>query len=689
MNTQDLLSELKEILEKEKKIVIKESLEKEFIKADILGITENLITLSIPPGIKFEVGDSIGFKDWEIVNENIEATLKLLGVVIDVDDENNHILVYPFESVTSRLEDREEIEIIEAESLIGINLQLDLISNIENAKKNGIQLHPAIRFFMEKIETMPLKEEVKIIDIRDISGKIQLDDSQIKAVNYALSLNDGEILLIIGPPGCGKTNVISKIAYELSNKGYKILIASHTNIAVDNAIEKLPLEKTLRVGRVEKITENVKKYMLSFKAKEVAGEELKKMEDEISRIKKELQPKLKKIKEIRARIYGTRDITREQHLLIKEWIRLGIPEWEVKKRMREMEKEWRKKKEEKFKKEVGNLLEEVKKLERELSELYSERKKLLESNMEKTTKISQIIGSTLIKSQLPPLDEVNDFDYVIIDEASQATITLALLGMIKGKKWILVGDDKQLLPIFKSIKSIEKCKKFSAFSHLVEKYPNRVTWLRIHYRSNEKIINFSAKEVYNGNIKPHESCKNKKLPIENWYKEEKYKILDPNIPVIFVHVNGNEEKIDNSKVNKEEINTVFEIIRMLKECKVDMDKVGIITPFREQAKRIREKVENASKEVEVSTVDAFQGREKDVIIFSVTSTKSFRFVSDENRLNVALTRPKYKLIVIGNAIRIKDANNKLLIKRFLRYVDELKSVFDFNEKKFISLNLST
>jgi superfamily I DNA and/or RNA helicase len=309
--------------------------------------------------------------------------------------------------------------------------------------------------------------------------------------------------------------------------------------------------------------------------------------------------------------------------------------------------------------------------------------------MENSIKISQIIGSTLIKSQLPPLDEVNDFDYVIIDEASQATITLALLGMIKGKKWILVGDDKQLLPIFKSIKSIEKCKKFSAFSHLVEKYPNRVTWLRIHYRSNEKIINFSAKEVYNGNIKPHESCKNKKLPIEYWYKEEKYKILDPNIPVIFVHVNGNEEKIDNSKVNKEEINVVFEIIRMLKECKVDMDKVGIITPFREQAKRIRERVGNVSKEVEVSTVDAFQGREKDVIIFSVTSTESFRFVSDENRLNVALTRPKYKLIVVGNAMRIKDANNKLLIKRFLRYVDELKSVFDFNEKRFIFLDLST
>jgi superfamily I DNA and/or RNA helicase len=156
-----------------------------------------------------------------------------------------------------------------------------------------------------------------------------------------------------------------------------------------------------------------------------------------------------------------------------------------------------------------------------------------------------------------------------------------------------------------------------------------------------------------------------------------------------IHVNGTEEKVNDFRVNREEINTVFEIARMLKECGIDMNGVGIITTFMEQAKRIRERVGNVSKEVETSSVDSFQGREKDVIIFSVTSTKSFRFVSDENRLNVALTRPKYKLIVVGNAMRIKDANNKLLIKRFLRYVDELKSVFDFNEKRFIFLNLST
>jgi len=81
----------------------------------------------------------------------------------------------------------------------------------------------------------------------DVSKRFRLNDSQIKAVEAALALNDNEILLIVGPPGTGKTRVIAKIAFELMKRGEKVLITSHTNRAVDNAVENLPLEKTLRV----------------------------------------------------------------------------------------------------------------------------------------------------------------------------------------------------------------------------------------------------------------------------------------------------------------------------------------------------------------------------------------------------------------------------------------------------------
>jgi superfamily I DNA and/or RNA helicase len=430
--------------------------------------------------------------------------------------------------------------------------------------------------------------------------------------------------------------------------------------------------------------------MLGYKAKEIVGDEFKKIDEECIKIRKDLQQVLSEIGNIRKRIYSNLDsssLRRLENELIKEFKNIGKPEWEIKKRFDENKRRMN----EQFTKEARDLLEKKRKLEKRLDELEKNKAKILQNNMKMLINEAMIIGSTLIKSQLPPLNEVNDFDYVIIDESSQATITLALLGMIKGKRWILVGDDNQLPPIFKSIKNIaiskKKSKKFSAFSHLVEKYPNRVTWLRIHYRSNEKIINFSANEVYNGNIKPHESCKNKKLPIEYWYRGDEYKILDPDLPVVFVHVNGTEEKVNGSRVNREEINTVLEIARMLKECRIDMNGIGIITPFREQARFIRDRIKNITKNIEVSTVDSFQGREKDVVIFSVTSTSRMNFVSDINRFNVAITRPKYKLIVVGNAKKIKEIKNeKLIIKKFLNYVDGLKSIFDFNDKKIISLN---
>ncbi len=112
------------------------------------------------------------------------------------------------------------------------------------------------------------KEKISPMNFEDktsLSG-FELDYSQINVVRQILGLKDNQILIVVGPPGTGKTEVIAKSAYELVKRGEKVLITSHTNIAVDSVLEKLADKKDIeivRVGRAEKISDKLKKVMLS------------------------------------------------------------------------------------------------------------------------------------------------------------------------------------------------------------------------------------------------------------------------------------------------------------------------------------------------------------------------------------------------------------------------------------------
>ncbi|MEM2593340.1 MAG: AAA domain-containing protein, partial [Candidatus Bathyarchaeia archaeon] len=164
----------------------------------------------------------------------------------------------------------------------------------------------------------------------------------------------------------------------------------------------------------------------------------------------------------------------------------------------------------------------------------------------------------------------------------------------------------------------ETPKMLSAFCYMLDKYGDRALWLRWHYRSNSEIIGFSQKHVYKGEIKPVESCKEIKLEIRRFPKDMDF--LDPNLPVVFLHVKGKEalEK-DGSRFNENEVSAVRKIVSALKGLGVKSEQVGVITPYRAQRNRIKEVLKDDN--LEVNTVDSFQGREKDVIIFSITSTE--------------------------------------------------------------------
>jgi superfamily I DNA and/or RNA helicase len=117
---------------------------------------------------------------------------------------------------------------------------------------------------------------------------------------------------------------------------------------------------------------------------------------------------------------------------------------------------------------------------------------------------------------------------------------------------------------------------------------------------------------------------------------------------------------------------------MLLKRGIREDDIGVITPYIAQKRRLMASI----KDVEVNTVDAFQGREKDVIIFSVAATSNLRFPSNPNRLNVALTRPRCKLVVVGNGRSIYREEGSL-IRDFLEYVHNEEAMYSWVERRWV------
>ena len=538
------------------------------------------------------------------------------------------------------------VGVVDYEFLLSYDIQLSLLSELLAGRvEGGVVGSGFTRVKVNVFNDYPLKlftgeaRQGKLkysnpsspLDVRD---GFRLDDSQLRAVSAALGLEEGELLLIVGPPGTGKTRVIAKIAYELALRGEKVLVTSHTNRAVDNAIELLPLNTTLRVGRPEKVLGNIRPYLLSYKYRTKLGEELRNLDKEIGKYVTALRGISKGLK--------YRDAT------AKQMLRDRMDAWKAR-----------------------------------LSKLLERRAELIRRASSEVIKEVRIIGSTLIKSQLQPLRDVA-FDTVVVDEASQASISLALLAMVKARKWVVVGDHNQLPPVFRYCKSVNT-EALSAFKTLLRNYPQRHLWLTTHYRSNPTIIGFPAKHVYGGKIRPHESCFRKKLRLSS---KPSIEALTPEKPVVFIHVRSKDEslrdKLGYTKANRVEAEVVKRLILDLLRCGVPRDAIGVITPYRAQRALIQNLLKGISAQnIEVNTVDAFQGREKDVIIYDVVSTGNMSFPSNKDRLNVALTRARLKLIVVGNGKAITNAEDAGLLLEFIKYCLELGSIYDWDKKEWI------
>lgn len=247
-------------------------------------------------------------------------------------------------------------------------------------------------------------------------------------------------------------------------------------------------------------------------------------------------------------------------------------------------------------------------------------------------------GVTLLKDR--------KFPRVLIDEACQATEPAALVPLVYGcRELVLVGDDKQLPPLVKSERASEL--RTSLFERLARSGVP-VYLLDTQYRMHPAIAEYPSFAFYSGRLKNGVSERDRPIPRGfSWPR--------PGSPLAFVDVEGEERTSRSSKENETEAETVCEIVQsLLSAGDVTPEQIGIITPYRAQEARIKDglsRIDGCSA-VFVKTVDGFQGQEREVIVFSAVRSNdhgNVGFLEDKSRFNVALTRSRCGLIVVGNS----------------------------------------
>lgn len=245
--------------------------------------------------------------------------------------------------------------------------------------------------------------------------------------------------------------------------------------------------------------------------------------------------------------------------------------------------------------------------------------------------------------------DINSFDVAIVDEASQATMESTFIPFSVSKKIILAGDHKQLPPY--NISKSEN--KISLFEHFVELYGDNIkTTLQKQYRMNQKIARFSSKTFYDDMLTSAEE--NREWTVNNLN------------PIIGIESTDKEEKTTgNSYINKEESTIITNEINSLIEKGVKPENIGVITPYSGQVNFIKDKIKENNKKtsnIKVDTIDSFQGSERDVILVSFVrsnNTGEIGFLNSkegDRRLNVALTRAKKRLVLVGNWSTLKSSN---------------------------------
>ena len=443
-----------------------------------------------------------------------------------------------------------------------------------------------------------------------------LNDSQKSAIENALSCEN--FFLIHGPFGTGKTRTLVELISQETRQNHKVLATAESNAAVDNILERLMDNKKLkltRLGHPQRVSKHNITQTLAYKVENhKLNRKIKKIHKKIDNMIEKRKVHTKPTPQYR-RGFGDYDIL---HLASKGKGGRGISSDKMKSMAKWIE------------------------INQEIDEAHDEIKRIENRMIKDIVNSSDVILATNSSAALESIARVK-FDVAIIDEASQATIPSVLIPIAKAHRFILAGDHKQLPPTIISDRAgdLEK----TLFEELIRLYPFKSQLLNVQYRMNSLLMKFPNEEFYNNGLKSDSSVDEININdiLKSNQKEEALLFVDTSD----VDSEG-ETHLKDSKsiINNLEAEISSGIAQDYMSVGVSEEDIGIISPYADQVKIIQDMTP-----VEVKTVDGFQGREKEIIIISTVRSNAhgnIGFLRDLRRLNVAITRAKRKLIIIGN-----------------------------------------
>ena len=443
-----------------------------------------------------------------------------------------------------------------------------------------------------------------------------LNDSQKSAIENALSCEN--FYLIHGPFGTGKTRTLVELISQETRQNHKVLATAESNAAVDNILERLMDNKKLnltRLGHPQRVSKNNITQTLAYKVENhKLNKKIKKIHKKIDNLIEKRKVHTKPTPQYR-RGLGDYDIL---HFASKGKGTRGVSSEKIKSMAKWIE------------------------INQEIDEAHDEIKRIENRMIKDIIDKSDVILATNSSAALESIARVK-FDVAIIDEASQATIPSVLIPIAKAHRFILAGDHKQLPPTIISDRAGELSK--TLFEELIRIYPHKSQLLNIQYRMNSLLMKFPNEEFYNNGLKSDSSVDDITINdiLDGEHDEKALLFVDTSE----VDIEGETHLMDSkSIVNNLEAEISVKLVQDYLNDGIDVDDIGIISPYADQVKIIQDMTP-----VEVKTVDGFQGREKEIIIISTVRSnenENIGFLKDLRRLNVAITRAKRKLIIIGN-----------------------------------------
>lgn len=519
------------------------------------------------------------------------------------------------------------VNYVDEDRMVVILPSVDALLALQSKEVVGVQLYfdeTSYRLMFEALKQVIGAKNNRLAELRDIFHGTQpvstfsfhplrfpwLNATQEEAVNKVLHAKD--VAIVHGPPGTGKTTTLVEAVYETLHRENQVLVCAQSNMAVDWISEKLVDRgvSVLRIGNPSRVNDK----MLSF----------------------------------------TYERRFESH---PDYPQL----WSIRKAIRELYARSRKGAErEAVRQKINSLKDRATELEIRINEsLFSE---------------ARVIACTLVGSANRLLTG-QKFGTLFIDEAAQALEAACWIPIRKADRVILAGDHCQLPPTVKAPEALRAGLGHTLMQTIVKNKPDTVSLLKLQYRMNDEIMRFSSEWFYGGMLQSA--------------PEVKYRsILDFDTPIEWINTEGldcNEEFIGENygRINKSEAELSIEqlkgyITKIGRERFLDerID-VGMISPYKAQVQYLRRLVRNDAffkpyrQAITINTVDGFQGQERDVILISLVRANEegqIGFLNDLRRMNVAITRARMKLIILGDASTL---TRHAFYKKLYTYIESL------------------